>query len=118
FKGNFSSIDIIKPSDSKYCEIIVPHEKTNSDKTLYKVTFSIDKSNCSKFKWWMILLIVVGILLVITLVFIISVYKIKSLREKIFPYNKRKNQNVESESSKTQKSELYHNKSKVNPIYQ
>lgn len=96
----------------------MPHEKTNSDNTLYSLTFSIDNSNCSKLKWWMILLIVVGILLILATAFAISIYKIKSFRSKFLPFDRRK-RNSYHPNNEFKKNELYNDKiAKVNPIYE
>src|SRR5690606_2898996 len=116
-KGTFSSMEVLM--DSEDCEFLVPHEKPNTDDTSSSISFTMDNSDCSRLTWWMIILIAIGCLLVIGIGFIISVYKIKPLREQLFPYDKRKNNKEDKvEINPTHKNQLYSHKSKTNPIYE
>lgn len=70
FKGNFSDISLKKPSDE--CKKALPISKIEDN--LYSVTFKVDSSDCSNFKWWYILLICLGVVIVIVGVIAIVYY--------------------------------------------
>lgn len=116
FEGDFSSIDILSPSSPEICEVIIPELKKNLEKSLYSSTFKIDKSNCSKFKWWIALLITFGILIVIAGILLVIVYGVKPLRQKFLPFSKRKLQYNGTDAIKVE-NKLYKGKSKSNPIF-
>lgn len=78
YQGSFDHIELKKPSDSeKLCEEI--KASFNEEKDKYILILSVE-STCSKLKWWIILLIVIGILIVLSTGFIILALNNKNLR--------------------------------------
>lgn len=86
--GGFSNISLLAPS--KFCEKIDIIEKKDNENNIYSIAFNIDSSSCSKLKWWGILLICIGILVILSIIFIIVLLTNKSLRRKILPYRDRR----------------------------
>lgn len=86
YEGNFDRIDIENEDDNKRCERLMPNNDKNDQLTIYKITFSIDKSSCNKFSWWKILLIIIGSFIFIIAILIMILYINKPLRRKILPF--------------------------------
>lgn len=117
YDGSFDDIKLELPNDSnEMCELLKPKFKENEDKTRYSVTFTIE-SVCSKFKWWAILLIVIGCVIVLAVVLVIIVLNNKTLKHKFLPYRKARKQN--DINIQEHKNEIYEGKSssKVNPMH-
>ena len=116
YNGSFDSIYLIVPSNNS-CEKIESKFSDNKDNEKYSIIFSIDKSSCSsKMKWWIILLICIGILIILVIIFIIISLKSKRFRQIILPYRRSKRHNRDTQQDG--KNELYKSKSKKNPIHE
>lgn len=93
--GSFDEIKVIPPSNYSSCETFIAQQKLNSDK--YSAIFTINSDKCGpeskltsneKLTWWVILLIVIGIVFVLALVFLIIIFSNSKLRRRFLPFNR------------------------------
>lgn len=122
YNGTFDNIKIELNDDIKSCEKLISKQKENQDKTLLSVTFTIDSSSCKSGKnnvtMWIIIGVCIGVALLV-IVAIIVVLKSKTIRRKVFPYQKRQTEaNEKKENAKVMYNETYQTKTKRNPIHE
>lgn len=118
YNGSFDDVILEMSSDleNNRCETI----ETNfqEDYNELSIIFSFDKSKCG-IKWWVILLICLGILVVLVTIFIILITVNKTFRKKILPFrNRAKSASHEKDLEDKRNNALYKGKTRINPTYE
>lgn len=88
YDGSFDDLKLQLSSEvEEKCEKIEGEFKEEDSKM--SIVFSINYSDCNSFKWWYILLICLGCIMLLAAIFAILVIKNKELRNKILPFRRR-----------------------------
>lgn len=88
YDGSFNDFIVQLSSNVTKCERVKPTIKENENQLSY--SFTIDKSECSTLKWWMILLIVLGVVIVLSVIAVIIIVTVKPTRRKVLPFRDRR----------------------------